>query len=433
MRQQDPGVLPAIDANINRLFGVKEAYPIVDQLMAQRRQFTMADQCEYWYQAGKTAEFLRALGQTPALQYNFLALMKGEFPHNDQYRNLNGGVPAVICNELDVKTTLQIVENTKPTPVPANMPRVGIMVGEAHILSMLPELCHQVDVMILADFDALVTQHILYQIFCLRLASDYQDYCTHYLNYLSNPVILAKIPAKNISTIDPRTGQAVSMPSSLNAPSKCLDMQWLLHCIASNWHKLNEYSPYGPIDPKSTEGKKIEERFQRCKVAANKIKFVAAPCDFFNPDSIQSLQRCLVDDKGARLAEITYMNLSNLQHYDCAYPLTHCMHKTIRCRYNNRLMPNLRLLLKGQKTEPLILYSTSEYKNGNFQTLHSRVVRGLDKYEVAIFEDVRGILKLWDQAHPTAKNIGVFPTITREIAEEAQKSKIAESLEECTK
>lgn len=410
----------AIIARINSLYKIKDGFNILLQLLAEQRTLPLGDVLQYWVNedAGNdkhTREFYAALGQTPALRYNLFATFKNQLPHSNDYRNLNGSTPAVVCNERDVKTTLKKLSILKPADAAEGAARVGVMVADAHVLSMLPELSRHVDVMILADFDTLVTKNILFQLLCLRKAKNHMEFMVQYINPAANPVILANISTKNMSSYNADTGARVKIPS------KTIDMEVVRSMLDSNANKLQEFSPYIVDQSNKKAVQKSEKRFLECKAAAEKIKFVAAPCNFFNPEDINNLRTCLFDQSNKRLGEITYLNLSNLQHYDANQHLTHCMRNKTRSKYNGTLTTNLRNLTEGQKAEPIILYSTSTLANNNFETLFSQVTIGLERYQVAVLKDICAILEAWDKAHPKASGRGFFPTIENMMESTAPK------------
>lgn len=411
MKKPDQGNNAKIVDNFNRLFHVETGFQIFDTLLSGKKSPILADELRYWLsidaEKNKGAaihgiKFIDSFGQTDALKYNCLACYTNALPHSNAYRDVNGATAAVICNELNVKSSLAILAQSKRQPVAEGLVRVGLMVGDAHLLSMLPELSAHVDVMLLTDFDTLVTQHLLFQLSCMRKSNNYEEFNTMFLT--NNPVVAAKVPTKNTYAINPVTGGKIQINSS-----KYIDVTFLFHLIGSNSFKLEEYSHCNLRVNNAVKTQQAEARFQRCKAAAHKMQFVAAPCDLFNAKSMQDLRGCLFDEKGDRLAEITYANFSNVHHYDGSRPLTHCLTETERPKQNNNLMPNVRLLLEGQTTKPYILYSTGVLANDNFQTLHSKITLGVDNYDAQICANNTMILKAWDYLHPRAKNVGVYP------------------------
>jgi hypothetical protein len=415
MKKLDQGNDAMIVDNFNRLFQVETGFRILEILMSGKKSPILTDEFRYWLSidaekseggASYAIKFINSFGQTDALKYNFLACYTNLLPHSNAYRDVNGATAAVICNELNVKSSLAILAKSKPQPIAEGLARIGLMVGDAHLPSMLPELSEHVDVMLLTDFDTLVTQHLLFQIACLRKANNYEEFNTLFL--VNNPLIAAKVPTKNTYAINPVTGKPIQIGSS-----NYIDVKFLFHLLGSNALKVEEYSHCNLNVKDPVQYKQVEARFQRCKAAAHKMQFIAAPCDLFDAKSMQNLRSCLFDEKGDCLAEITYANFSNVHHYDGSRPLTHCLTEIERPQQNNKLMPNVRLLMAGQIAKPYILYSTGELANGNFQTLHSKITLGVDNYDALICANNTLILKAWDYLHPKAKNVGVYPTPLR--------------------
>lgn len=373
--------MPNLKDNIDSV--IKLIYRMTNQAGSDYRKYEhktstiFGGHCEHF----GTDTTIAALGTQKEIVSNGVATLHQLLQHNNGYRDLNGRAPGIFSNDLDFAKTITALGKEQPSGGP-NTAKLGILLGESYFLSLLPEMSKHVDIVLFADFDNLILAHNLFLLLCLRIAKTRYEFKRYYLNYLANPVILAKLSAKQILT---RRTDTKEIYRYKNKNSDFIDADILLRFLETHELFIGEAHILAS-----------EERFRKAKKAANKLTFIACPINFFDASSVKTFKNNLngLNKQNAKSVEISLLNLTNLHQYDAKEPLTFIHVANEPWKSFGNLNKNLRILL-ADTNNPIILYSIGEQKN-QFRTQISRITRDLKSYFIGTKNDAVHANYFWE-------------------------------------
>lgn len=163
-------------------------------------------------------------------------------------------------------------------PRKLNQVNIGLIFGESHILSMLPELAKQVNLVVFADIEPNLHKHIQHLLGCLIKSATISEFKSNYI--INNPVV-------GINEWD------------LRKLMLGLEGDGVLDSL-KNYHFLSS-----------------AERYNQCKTSLKELSFVNISLDLFNQLACERFSQILKK----HAANLAFCNFSNIHHYDVEYKI----------------------------------------------------------------------------------------------------------------
>lgn len=205
--------------------------------------------------------------------------------------------------------------------------RVAVLFGESHFLSILPELSQHADLIIFADIEHKLHEHIKHLLRCMRNSTTCEEYLKNYMinNPLENATIDTALSSLALLDRHPTPFDQEEDLSGSPYTTEILKKLLLIKDACFPEFFLNS-----------------EVRFNQCKNAVNKFSFAHIQLDLMDRVQCQELAQLLTHYR----ARITFCNLSNIHDYD---------------NDMERLKVSVPLLL-ANSPDCLIMYATNSYQ-----------------------------------------------------------------------
>ncbi len=165
----------------------------------------------------------------------------------------------------------------------------ALLIGESHLLSIIPELAaHGIELIICADIDPFVLIHIQHLLSCLAKSSSRSDFKQYYYQ---------DFPTRLIHCIHHQLRQSTDDPDRLTDQS----------IIANLYGKITNQNRTGSYNLSFSE-----ERFLAIKMAFDELTFVTIMCDLFLDLDVGKLSEIIKINH----LHLSFINLTNVHDYD---------------------------------------------------------------------------------------------------------------------
>ena len=271
------------------------------------------------------------------------------FPHN----KLSEFKSYPFSNEFKFSKALDKIK-LKSTQ-PNGKTKVALLFGESYLLSLLPELYSiGIRVIISADINPDMAEHIKHMLLCLGKAKDRKDFIKLYNQ--DNP-IENKIETW-LETFD----------SNVTISNKEALSQTIKGDIGSSKKSLKKYHFLSS-----------EKRFNECKIYAKKLMFSQIHLDITHDEQCAQLARLLRKNN----CEIALCNFTNIHDY-----------------FENILHRSTQLLLQFSPA-PFIMYSISKENNNVLTDMNTTLSESLDSYFTEALKKEYKKEKIYNNINPT--------------------------------
>lgn len=220
------------------------------------------------------------------------AQLSASFPignHQNRYGLSSHYFCANECLGDTIDTFKEWSNITQPISLHATKTSAALLIGESHLLSIIPELATRgIELIICADIDPFVLIHIQHLLSCLAKSSSMDDFNQYYYR---------DFPTKLIHCIRHQLHQSTDDPDRLTDQS----------IIANLYGKITNQDRTGAYNFSFNE-----ERFLAVKMASQKLTFVTIMYDLFLDRDANKLGEII---KTTQL-HLSFINLTNVHDYD---------------------------------------------------------------------------------------------------------------------
>lgn len=311
-------------------------------------------------------------------------------------QNIKGNeVMFSFSNEDNFRNSVRYMEGL-PKDKSNDKVKIGIFVGPAFLLSRLPELEKQIDVLIMVDIQPIVLDHNLFMLDTLKNAKDPEAFFQKYGDKSKNPLL--------------KKPQDLQYWKKVAGQERVSDSDYLKFQLKQDEEGEGWTKGYSFFRP---------NRYPTCQSIAKQLSIASCLFNFLDLKMAGKLINLIKNVNNA--CEVSMVYVSNIADYDADVNLQKCMnsdydHTYQAFHWNKVILQVLQTLFQGNKT-PRILFSTLQTQN-NFAGLGLQCANSIAEYERALENYHQHVFRAfsWTRPKPTSK------TTSKAIPAEDQKS-----------